>query len=151
MRFLLAFAALLFSALASPADAQSLGPRRVETSLHASRAAAAPGETFTIVLRQRILDGWHTYWRNPGAAGEPTDINWTLPSGFEAGPIQWPAPEPLLALGLVNYGYSDEVLLPMEMRASPSARPGQTAQFTANIYLVVCSEDTCVPEESTVS
>jgi thiol:disulfide interchange protein/DsbC/DsbD-like thiol-disulfide interchange protein len=151
MRLLITLAAVLFAALASPAEAQLLGPRRVETSLHASRAAIAPGESFTVVLRQRILEGWHTYWRNPGAAGEPTDITWTLPPGFEAGPIQWPAPHPLLALGLVNYGYSDEVLLPIEMRASANARPGDTAQFTANIYLVVCSEDTCVPEESTVS
>lgn len=151
MRFILAFAAVLFAALASPAEAQLLGPRRVETSLHASRAAIAPGETFTVVLRQRILEGWHTYWRNPGAAGEPTDITWTLPSGFEAGEIQWPPPESVTILGLVNYAYEREVLLPVEMRASPSARLGDTAQFTADIYLVVCSEDTCVPEPSTAS
>jgi DsbC/DsbD-like thiol-disulfide interchange protein/cytochrome c biogenesis protein CcdA len=151
MRFFVAFAAILVAALASPADAQLLGPRRVETSLHASRAAVAPGESFTVVLRQRILEGWHTYWRNPGAAGEPTDINWTLPPGFEAGPIQWPAPEHVSLLGLVNYAYEDEVLLPVEMRASASARPGDIAQFTADIYLVVCSEDTCVPEPSTAS
>lgn len=151
MRLFLGLAAVLLAIFITPAEAQLLGPRRVETSLHASRAAIAPGETFTVVLRQRIAEHWHTYWRNPGAAGEPTEITWTLPPGFEAGPIQWPAPEPLLALGLVNYGYSNEVLLPVEMRASSSARPGQTVQFTANIYLVVCSEDTCVPEESVVS
>jgi len=152
MRTLFALAALVFTALAAPAEAQQLlGPRRVETSLHANRAAIAPGETFTIVLRQRIAEHWHTYWRNPGAAGEPTDITWTLPQGFQAGAIQWPAPSPLLALGLVNYGYSDEVLLPVEMRASANARPGEIAQFTANVYLVVCSEDTCVPEESAIA
>jgi thiol:disulfide interchange protein DsbD len=152
MRTLLALVAALLATFAgAAAEAQLPGPRRVDTSLHASRAAVAPGESFTVVLQQRILDGWHTYWRNPGAAGEPTVLTWTLPDDFEAGPIQWPAPEPLLALGLVNYGYSDEVLLPVEMRAPASARPGEAAQFTANVYLVVCSEDTCVPEESTVS
>jgi DsbC/DsbD-like thiol-disulfide interchange protein/cytochrome c biogenesis protein CcdA len=151
VRTILALVAVLFAALAPPAEAQLLGPRRVETSLHASRAAISPGETFTVVLRQRIADHWHTYWRNPGAAGEPADITWTLPRGFEAGPIQWPAPEAIISASLVNYGYSNEVMLPIEMRAAASARPGETAQFTADVYLVVCSEDTCIPEESTVS
>ena len=52
-----------FFALA-PALAQPLpGPRQVDVGLHSSRAAVAPGETFTIVLRQTINEGWHTYWR----------------------------------------------------------------------------------------
>jgi thiol:disulfide interchange protein DsbD len=151
VRILIVLVAAVFAAFAPPADAQLLGPRRVETSLHASRAAIAPGETFTIVLRQRIAEHWHTYWRNPGAAGEPAELTWTLPPGFEAGPIQWPAPRPIISADLVNYGYSDEVMLPVEMRASANARPGQTAHFSADVYLVVCSEDTCVPEESEVS
>lgn len=151
MRALIALIAATFVALAAPAEAQLLGPRRVEVALHTSRAAVAPGESFTIVVEQRIAEHWHTYWRNPGAAGEPAEVTWTLPPGFEAGPIQWPPPAPITAAGLVNYGYSDHVLLPVEMRVSPNARPGTTAQFSADVYLVVCSEDTCVPEESTVT
>ncbi|HYD86921.1 MAG TPA: protein-disulfide reductase DsbD domain-containing protein [Vitreimonas sp.] len=147
MRIALFLVALLFAA---PAFAQS-GARRVETSLHASRAAVAPGETFTVVLRQQIAEHWHTYWRNPGAAGEAADITWSLPAGFTAGPIQWPAPEPILAAGLVNYGYSGEVLLPVEMRVAEDVRPGDRAQLSADVYLVVCSEDTCVPEESAIA
>ncbi len=143
--------AIFLALLASPAVAQPLGERNVQLELRSARAAIAPGETFTIVLRQIINDHWHTYWRNPGAAGEPADMSWTLPPGFEAGPIQWPAPEPILAAGLVNYGYSHEVLLPIEMRASASAQPGSTAQFTADVYLVVCSDEICVPEEGIVS
>jgi len=151
MRTLISLMAVMFAALVAPADAQLFGPRRVEVSLHASRAAIAPGETFTVVLRQRIAEHWHTYWRNPGAAGEPAELTWSLPPGFAAGQIQWPAPRAILAAGLVNYGYENEVLLPVEMRVSPSAQHGASAQFTADVYLVVCSEDTCIPEESTVS
>ena len=59
-----ALAAFLLSLFAvSPALAQPLpGQRQVEASLHSSRAAVAPGERFTIVLREAINDGWHTYW-----------------------------------------------------------------------------------------
>lgn len=151
MRTLFLVAVILSAVLAAPAANAQTDPRRVETSLHSSRATVAPGETFTVVLRQRIAEHWHTYWRNPGAAGEPADISWSLPPGFEASQIQWPAPFPTLAANLVNYGYTDEVLLPVEMRAGESLRPGQRAQFSANVYLVVCSEDTCVPEESTIA
>jgi thiol:disulfide interchange protein/DsbC/DsbD-like thiol-disulfide interchange protein len=150
LRFL-ALIALAFSLHATPAAAQLLGPQRVQVEFRSARAAVAPGETFTVVMRQRIEDHWHTYWRNPGAAGEPPELTWTMPSGFEAGPIQFPAPDRIIAVGLVNYGYSNEVLLPIEMRASPNARPGDTAQFSINVYLVVCSDDTCIPEESTVA
>jgi thiol:disulfide interchange protein/DsbC/DsbD-like thiol-disulfide interchange protein len=150
LRFL-ALIAVFLSLHAAPAAAQLLGPQRVQVEFRSARAAVAPGETFTVVMRQRIEDHWHTYWRNPGAAGEPPELTWTSPPGFEAGPLQWPAPDAIEAVGLMNYGYSNEVLLPIEMRASPNARPGETAQFSINVYLVVCSDDTCIPEESTVT
>ncbi len=150
VRALFALCVVLVAAFSTSAQAQ-LGPRQVQVDFHSARAAVAPGETFTVVMRQRINEHWHTYWRNPGAAGEPAEITWTVPPGFQAGDIQWPTPSPIIAASLVNYGYSNEVLLPVELRASPDARPGETAQFTANVYLVVCSEDTCIPEESTVS
>ena len=144
--------AFIFALCAAPAAAQTFGgPPMVEVSFHSARAAVAPGEIFTVVMRQRIREHWHTYWRNPGAAGEPAEITWTLPPGWQAGEIQWPAPESIVAAGLVNYGYSDEVLLPVELRASPNAAPGSSAEFAANVYLVVCSDDTCIPEESDVS
>ena len=36
-----------------------------------------PGSTIYVALRQKIQPGWHTYWRNPGDAGDATKIVWT--------------------------------------------------------------------------
>ena len=64
----------------------------METELVSARAAIAPGETFTLVLRQKIREDWHTYWVNSGDSGEQTRLEWTLPAGFAAGPLLHPAP-----------------------------------------------------------
>ena len=55
----------------------------------------APGQTVWLAVRQKIQKGWHTYWRNPGDAGQPTSIRWSLPAGWRAGSITWPAPRRL--------------------------------------------------------
>ena len=48
-------------------------------------SAVAPGGTITVALEEKIAPGWHTYWKNPGDAGAPTEIDWTLPPGWKAG------------------------------------------------------------------
>jgi thiol:disulfide interchange protein/DsbC/DsbD-like thiol-disulfide interchange protein len=144
---LAAFSALL----AAPALAEPVVTQHVETDLHSARAAIAPGERFTIVLSQKIAEHWHTYWRNPGDSGERTQVTaWHLPDGFEAGPIQWPAPEPLPFDILVNYGYSGEVRYPITIAAPANLRVGQPVTLSADLYWLVCSDE-CVPESGTVS
>jgi thiol:disulfide interchange protein DsbD len=146
-----ALAALIFSCFAAPALAQPLpGPRQVDVALHSARAAVAPGERFTIVLRETINEGWHTYWRNPGDSGEPTTLTWTMPAGWSAGEIQWPAPEAVPFAMLVNYGYEGEVLFPVEVTAPANARVGSSVTLSAQAYWLVCS-DICIPESATVT
>lgn len=144
---LIVLAALAF---AGPVSAQLTplpGERQVQASLHSGRAAVAPGETFTIVLRQDIREHWHTYWSNPGSSGEPTELTWNTPPGASAGPIQWPAPMAIPFAMLVNFGYEGEVLFPIEITAPANAQPGQMLNFTADAYWLVCS-DICIPEEA---
>jgi len=146
---LFSLVALALWAWTGPVAAQPVRTDNVEVELHAARAAVAPGETFTIVFRQNIREHWHTYWRNPGDSGEATELTWTAPPGAEVGPIQWPTPEALPFAFLVNYGYSGEVLFPVEVTAPANARVGETLTFTADAFWLVCS-DICIPEEAQV-
>jgi len=43
----------------------------------------------------KLEAGWHIYWMNPGDAGEPPHVQWTLPVGITAGPLRFPAPKRL--------------------------------------------------------
>jgi thiol:disulfide interchange protein DsbD len=134
-------ACVLFGAAAFAAPA----PVNVQAELVSARAAIAPGETFTVGLRQTIRPGWHTYWRNPGDSGIPTELTWRLPQGFNAGAIEWPAPRAIKIETLVNYGYEGEVLLPVEITAPKDA--AGVAHLSAHALWLVCA-DICVPEET---
>lgn len=152
MRAFTLFFALMAAALLAPPSsfAAPFRTENVETELHSARAAIAPGERFTVVLRQSIREHWHTYWRNPGDSGEPTSITWRLPPGFEAGEVQWPAPEAIPFDILVNYGFSGEVLYPIEITAPANVPTGRSVTLNADLYWLVCS-DVCIPEEGAVS
>ena len=146
-----ALAAVLFLLGGAAATrAQIVRTPHVEAELVSGSAAAQRGGTVHIALRQKIKPGWHTYWRNPGDSGEPTRLAWVLPQGWSAGEIIWPVPERQPIGPLVNYGYSNEVLLPVAVQVPASARPGETARLTAVADWLVC-EEICVPEQATLA
>lgn len=73
--------------------------------------AITPGEPFTIALSIDPQAGYHTYWRGPGIVGIATAMKWTLPEGFTADVIQWPAPQKVNMAGITAYGYRERKLL----------------------------------------
>lgn len=127
------------------------GQARTELIAHAPEGIA-PGQTFWAGLRIAHAQDWHTYWKNPGDSGLPTELQWTLPPGITAGEVDWPVPKKF-AIGstdpLINYGYDDTVLLPVPLTVAADFRPapGQselTIQLQAS-WLICRSE--CIPEE----
>lgn len=91
----------------------------------------------------KLQPGWHVYWQNAGDAGEPPSIQWTLPKGITAGPLQFPAPTRLPVGPLMDYGYENEVLLPFKLHAAPAAKTG-SATLQAHVKWLVCSS-VCIP------
>ncbi len=158
-------AALAWASVAVPALAQAqspaagtqasvpvAGPVRVdsvEVELVADRAAVVPGEAMRIGLRIRHDPQWHTYWRNPGDSGLPTQVELQLPPGFEAGPIRWPAPQRLFIPPLANYGYDGEIVLPMALHP-PASVDGERVTIVAHASWLVC-RDVCIPGDADVS
>ncbi len=132
------------SLLAAPAAAEPVTTEHVAAELVAERTAAEPGRSLTVALRLKIIPHWHTYWRNPGDSGEPTALEWKLPPGWSAGPIQWPAPRRLPAGPLMNFGYEDEVLHLVDIPV-PSNASG-TARVAAHATWLVCNPERCIPE-----
>ena len=151
-RLLLALSALLFTTLSglAPASAAPVQSGHIEVELVAQEAGAAPGSTIYVALRQKILPGWHTYWRNPGDAGDATKITWTLPAGWTAGDIVWPTPEKSRVGPLLDYAYTGEVLLPVPITVPADAQVGSIVTLKAAAAFLVC-EQVCVPEDAVVT
>ena len=147
---------LILTVLAAPTAAAAQDGRvqrteRIAAELVAMSRWAAPGSTAIVAVRQEIEPGWHTYWRNPGDSGAATTLDWTLPSGVTAGEIVWPVPERQRLAGLMNYGYSGVVYLPVPIEVPPTARPGTTLPLSVKALFFVCSDEMCVPDELTLT
>ncbi len=94
---------------------------------------------FLIGIRFRMEPGWYLYWTNPGDAGLPVEVKWTLPPGYTAGELQFPTPQKFVYDGLVAYGYKEELVLLVEIR--PDAK--QKIPFPvlkAQLDWLVCKE-----------
>jgi thiol:disulfide interchange protein len=104
---------------------------------------APAGKPFYVALHLHMDPGWHTYWINPGDAGLATTIKWTLPSGWKAGPIQWPTPEDHSMGPLTTYGYGGDVYLLTTI--TPASDAGATPEtIHAHATWLVCQE-ACIP------
>jgi thiol:disulfide interchange protein/DsbC/DsbD-like thiol-disulfide interchange protein len=147
------FARLLPLLLALPGlalAAESLPVKKgaVTASLVSDAAAIAPGRPFIVALRMQHDAHWHSYWIAPGT-GYPTSLTWTLPAGFKAGDIQWPAPHTLQDSSgkIVGNGYSDESFLRVEITPPASLAPGSTVKLGAVAEWLMC-QDVCMPGDA---
>ncbi len=147
---IIALAALIGSLAALGAAAAPVASAHAKTELVAETTGVAPGSTVWIATAQTFDKGWHSYWRNPGDAGEATSIKWTLPTGWRAGEIVWPTPRRLPVGPTMNYGYEDGVILATPVQIPADAKVGQSVTVAAVVNFLVCAE-VCVPDTATVS
>jgi thiol:disulfide interchange protein DsbD len=117
---------------------------RVELLAHAPNGVQA-GQRVWLGLQIEHAPDWHTYWKNSGDSGMPTELHWTLPPGVTAGEISWPAPRKFPLGDLANYGYSGTVLLPVPLVVEPTFQ-GSTLDVQLHATWLVCRKE-CIPEE----
>jgi thiol:disulfide interchange protein DsbD len=142
---------ILMTAVAAPVRAQlktvgdgttsSAQAEHLVVELLPSPVSFVPGPENLIGLHFKLEPGWHVYWTNAGDAGEPPHVEWTLPAGITAGPLLFPAPKRLAVGPLMDYGYEDDVILPVKMDVAKSAKAGT---LQAKVDWLVCRE-VCIP------
>ncbi|WP_137896491.1 thioredoxin family protein [Ramlibacter sp. 2FC] len=132
----------------NPGSEVSTAQVRAELLAHAPQGIA-PGQPLWAGLRLTHQPHWHTYWKNSGDSGQPTQLEWSLPPGVTAGEIAWPLPKKIPVGTLANYGYEDQVLLPVPLAIGPGFRPpafGDTLDLKLKARWLVCRQE-CIPEE----
>jgi suppressor for copper-sensitivity B len=102
--------------------------------------------TIPLGLDVQLNDGWHTYWRSPGEAGLPPQLDWsrsqTDSGNLESATLLYPAPRRYTAYGLETIGYENHVLFPID---AVLRNKGQALNADVDVDLLVCSA-TCVPK-----
>ncbi len=110
---------------------------------------AAAAQPVWVGLQITHAPEWHTYWKNAGDSGMPTELQWTLPPGVMAGDIAWPLPKKIPIGHLANYGYEGTVLLPVPLIITPEYKPGVLADaldVKLKATWLVCRKE-CIPQD----
>lgn len=142
------FAASMIAALAAALHGNAIPPAS-EARLVSDSAAIAGGRPFSLGVLITLEEGWHTYWRNPGSSGMAPELAWTLPPGFEAGPVEWPAPSILGPPDMPDYGFERKILL-MRTITPPSTLQDREIHFSVTVAWLIC-RDSCVPKQAELS
>ncbi len=136
-------------ALVQPAralESEAVASPRATVTLVSEVDTVVPGQPFRLGLRQRLADGWHTYWLNPGDAGQAPELAVTGPEGTATGPLVFPAPLRIPYGPLVNFGYEHAALFTLPVTPPASLRAGDRLVLEAEASWLVCAQ-LCIPEE----
>ncbi len=150
LRLLLALLALI-AVGAAHAQTFGTGPLTVPATLEAETVRPAAGSTATLALAFRPQPGWHGYWTNPGEAGLPMRLDWTLPAGVWVGEPRLPVPDLLLISGLANHVFEHDYAALINLRLPGGLRPGTELPVSVSANWLACTDEICVPQSDTLS
>lgn len=131
---------------------------KVVTSPHSTASLITDSDTYDshkpphIALRLRLKPEWHTYWINPGDAGDPVRVDLTATGAAtgESQELDWPAPEQIKEGSLISNAYTGDVVLPVKITLQENHEK-DIRNDTHNLRLkaigswLVC-KDSCIPE-----
>lgn len=135
----LVFLALFFFAVTGFAAENPLGIELVSEVM-----AIQPGRPFYVGLHLEHPRGYHTYWKYTGIVGIPTAMEWKLPKGWKAEPIEWPEPERVFMFQIKAQGFYGEKLLPMRITPPKNLQPGKVVKLLGKARWMCCGRD-CNP------
>ena len=105
-----------------------------------------PGQTMWLGLHIQHQKDWHTYWKNPGDSGLPTQLQWQAPAGWTVGDTHWPIPKKIRVGEMTNYGFEGKVLLAAPVTLNASARLSEPSEVVLQANWLVCRQE-CIPQE----
>lgn len=120
----------------------------VQVSLIHEEETIQPGKPFWVAIQMQLDKEWHTYWKNPGDAGMPIQVEWQLPDGFKVSDLLWPTPKKFMVDGIVGYGYEEEAILLAQITPPESLKNAEKAALKAQVSWLACSKLMCMPGSS---
>jgi DsbC/DsbD-like thiol-disulfide interchange protein len=96
------------------------------------------------MLEVDLRPGWKTYWRDPGDAGVPPQIDVSASENIASAEFAFPAPERHDDGSFKWAGYDEPVALPIIFTLNS---PTDAALIEADVFLGVC-ETICIPAQT---
>ncbi|HEY0901101.1 MAG TPA: protein-disulfide reductase DsbD domain-containing protein, partial [Micavibrio sp.] len=98
-------------------------------------------------LEIALQPDWHIYWRMPGDGGLPPNLLPGDSKNLKNIEIKWPTPHRFEMEGLYGFGYSDQILLPLQLTPE---KPSAPLTLALKAEIMVC-KDICVPQKLVLS
>lgn len=131
---------------AAAQDSAALGSASTDQTrvrLVAAVSAAGDAKTLPFGVEIALQPGWKTYWRSPGDAGFPPQVEIAGSQNVAAADLAFPVPHRFELFGLQTFGYGEKVLFPLHVIPE---RPGEAVSLRAHLRYLVC-EQICIPYE----
>jgi thiol:disulfide interchange protein len=147
--FIVTMLTLLVAGVApAQADPASDPPPHLVIRLVAESDTPKAGSTVSVALDTRPQPGWHGYWQNPGDAGFPAKLEWSLPKGATASEPIYPAPQRLTVAGLMNYVFEKPYAPIVTLTVPAGLAAGTALPIKLHMDYLVCTSTLCVPEKA---
>ena len=98
-------------------------------------------DEITAGLEVKLAKGWKIYWRSPGDAGLPPELDFSTTPSVLGHHLDFPAPKRFSILGFDSFGYADHVIYPLHLSITPQS---QGITIAAQFDGLVC-KDVCIP------
>jgi len=141
--FLTLLLPLLLPVQGAPPVAAEFRGKGLTVELVSEVTAVRPGHPFYAGLFIQHDAKHHTYWKVPGLAGVATKLEWSLPDGWTAGEIEWPAPDKVKMANIDTHGYERDVLLMVKI--TPTAKIWKAPVLLKTKASWMCCGVTCNP------
>ena len=131
----------------APAAAQATAWQDLEYAkvrLIAATSAVGTAAEVWLGLQVKLDPDFKTYWRSPGDAGVPPELDWTASRNVAGLTIAWPTPTRYVLAGYHTFGYANEVVLPLKVTLE---RPGEPVAIRLELAIGIC-RDICVLGEA---
>lgn len=139
----LAFLAHAAHAENAPASALFQSPQST-ARLVAAVAGTGALDRIPAAIHVVLQPGWKTYWRSPGDAGYPMQVESSGSTNVARLELAWPAPHRFELFGLQTFGYGEEVAFPLYVVPE---RQGAAISLHAKLRYLVCAT-ICVPQDA---
>jgi len=139
---------MLFAPTVWGLSSEPQGNAQVEVRLISGVNGTGDLATLPLGLEVKLAEGWKTYWRNPGDAGAPPQLEWPVADNPNLAQVEfhYPVPQRHMIAGMETIGYHDHVIFPLTITPK---KIGAALELTTKLTILTCAEQ-CIPNDFTL-